>query len=62
MKTEACPFCGYNTLYSTTNGVEEWCVECANCGASGPTSINRERAYQNWNDRKPPDPEPRKAD
>lgn len=46
-----CPFCGNPDPECDSSSVEEQCVVCSECGASGPTAGNNHDATRYWNER-----------
>jgi len=45
-----CPWCKTQDQYVTSNGEENYFVQCS-CGASGPVGENEEEAIRAWDDR-----------
>ncbi len=52
VELKPCPFCGWSgNAVSGTDDIQVAYVECADCGAEGPTEITKERAIESWNHR-----------
>lgn len=55
MELKPCPFCGSSNVknewvYAGTD-LEEYWVECMNCGGKGPWDSDQQQAIEEWNTR-----------
>ena len=55
-KLSPCPFCGWKNPTEVSSGIDVVYIECADCGAEGPTGESRAEADAGWNRRAAPEP------